>query len=188
MPKVKPKGPPMCNFCGKLATAAASLHRCTGCKAVYYCNRTCQRGDWPGHKIFCKKFASWAAKAEADVTPNAAANAAAPHKSASAHTAAETPAAGSAAETVFTAADAGEPAAASLAEPTADARPAVTTVPAAGAWNQPSEELSATAATSRAANGAESQGKLEAVAGSAAATALNAVESGATGLSGAGTR
>ena len=28
---------------------------CSSCKSVWYCNQTCQRYDWPGHKLICKK-------------------------------------------------------------------------------------------------------------------------------------
>lgn len=38
-----------CPPCGKIATT-----KCTGCKNVYYCNRTCQKKDWKTHKPSCK--------------------------------------------------------------------------------------------------------------------------------------
>ena len=40
-----------CQTCNELNPAS----RCSACKSVWYCNQTCQRYDWPGHKLICKK-------------------------------------------------------------------------------------------------------------------------------------
>lgn len=40
-----------CATCGD----QGSLKHCLGCKKVQYCNRTCQKLHWFGHKNFCKK-------------------------------------------------------------------------------------------------------------------------------------
>jgi len=39
-----------CGSCGK---ASESLKQCTRCRQVSYCNRNCQRADWPRHKSTC---------------------------------------------------------------------------------------------------------------------------------------
>ncbi len=39
-----------CAFCYKMLKAL----RCGRCKAVYYCDRECQRNHWPTHKLTCK--------------------------------------------------------------------------------------------------------------------------------------
>ena len=41
-----------CKACG---SEEGELLRCTRCKAAYYCNQTCQRKDYPSHKLTCKK-------------------------------------------------------------------------------------------------------------------------------------
>ncbi|XP_067686513.1 uncharacterized protein [Haliotis asinina] len=41
-----------CNSCGKVSS---QCKRCLGCLKVAYCNRECQRKDWPVHKMDCKK-------------------------------------------------------------------------------------------------------------------------------------
>lgn len=41
-----------CNHCKQWS---AQNLRCSQCKAVHYCNITCQRADWPKHKLLCKK-------------------------------------------------------------------------------------------------------------------------------------
>jgi hypothetical protein len=35
----------------------ASLKNCSRCKTVAYCNTTCQKADWPAHKLVCNKQA-----------------------------------------------------------------------------------------------------------------------------------
>jgi hypothetical protein len=32
----------------------AALLLCSGCRAVWYCDRECQKGDWKGHKAGCR--------------------------------------------------------------------------------------------------------------------------------------
>ena len=49
----------ICDHCNALHVAAASSSpkpkKCSGCKAVYYCNDTCQKNGWKTHKLQCKK-------------------------------------------------------------------------------------------------------------------------------------
>lgn len=39
-----------CNACGK----GSGLKQCSKCKKVRYCDRTCQRKDFPSHKLVCE--------------------------------------------------------------------------------------------------------------------------------------
>ena len=43
---------PFCSACGRDA-AGGKLHRCSGCKKAEYCDRECQKADWPIHKQLC---------------------------------------------------------------------------------------------------------------------------------------
>lgn len=48
----------ICLFCGRSPPGQATLLTCGACKtAKKYCSATCQRGDWPHHKLRCKKVA-----------------------------------------------------------------------------------------------------------------------------------
>lgn len=42
-----------CGDTGDPASGTKSKKRCTACKAVYYCGRTCQINHRPDHKLFC---------------------------------------------------------------------------------------------------------------------------------------
>lgn len=42
--------PVECNYCKK---DCAPPLRCTGCRTVYYCSKSCQRSHWKVHKQFC---------------------------------------------------------------------------------------------------------------------------------------
>ena len=42
-----------CGSCGK---ASESLKQCTRCRRVSYCDRSCQRADWPRHRSTCEAF------------------------------------------------------------------------------------------------------------------------------------
>jgi hypothetical protein len=44
-----------CLHCSTAATDAHRLKTCSRCKAVSYCNTTCQHADWPTHKLVCNK-------------------------------------------------------------------------------------------------------------------------------------
>ena len=46
-----------CKRCLKIPEeGAGAMRRCGRCRAVYYCSRECQMGDWGGggHKELCK--------------------------------------------------------------------------------------------------------------------------------------
>ncbi len=36
----------------------SNLLRCSGCRFVRYCGKSCQRGDWEMHKAECKGIAT----------------------------------------------------------------------------------------------------------------------------------
>lgn len=40
-----------CQTCNELNPTS----KCSSCKSVWYCNQRCQKYDWPGHKLICKK-------------------------------------------------------------------------------------------------------------------------------------
>lgn len=42
-----------CKVCGE----TQGTLKCAGCKAVSYCGRECQKGDWKAHKVLCKVLA-----------------------------------------------------------------------------------------------------------------------------------
>ena len=41
------------SICVNCRASSPSLSRCTGCLSVSYCNFSCQRSDWPKHKLVC---------------------------------------------------------------------------------------------------------------------------------------
>jgi hypothetical protein len=41
-----------CAACGAME---GKHSRCSGCGKVYYCGKACQRSDWRGHKVVCRK-------------------------------------------------------------------------------------------------------------------------------------
>ena len=53
--------------CGALEAHVKHFSRCSACKAVVYCSKTCQLADWLGHKKACKA----ARKAAADEAASA---------------------------------------------------------------------------------------------------------------------
>lgn len=40
-----------CHACGKLTG-----NRCGKCKSAFACDKTCQKADWPFHRVNCKKI------------------------------------------------------------------------------------------------------------------------------------
>jgi len=40
--------------CGAIEAHKSQYSRCSACKAVVYCSKTCQTADWPSHKKACK--------------------------------------------------------------------------------------------------------------------------------------
>ena len=54
IPQVEPRSIPIlnsdrCNTCA----ATSKLLKCERCKCAAYCNKTCQKKDWPDHKRVC---------------------------------------------------------------------------------------------------------------------------------------
>uniref|UniRef100_A0A0M3HY83 MYND-type domain-containing protein n=1 Tax=Ascaris lumbricoides TaxID=6252 RepID=A0A0M3HY83_ASCLU len=52
--------PKYCSYCLK-PDLTTKLEKCAACKSIFYCNRSCQKADWPMHKVeckFCKAFSS----------------------------------------------------------------------------------------------------------------------------------
>ncbi|CAI8045179.1 Ubiquitin carboxyl-terminal hydrolase 19 [Geodia barretti] len=47
--------PTKCALCGCGVEKGRKLQRCSKCKTVGYCHRTCQERDWPEHKRKCGK-------------------------------------------------------------------------------------------------------------------------------------
>lgn len=45
-----------CNHCHIKEFNQHKLSVCSQCKQVYYCNRMCQKQDWPKHKVSCLKL------------------------------------------------------------------------------------------------------------------------------------
>ena len=41
--------------CEREDCKSSATKNCSGCGRVYYCSKECQQGDWPSHKIFCRK-------------------------------------------------------------------------------------------------------------------------------------
>lgn len=39
--------------CGHCDNLSPQMHKCSVCKIARYCNRECQRADWPKHKTLC---------------------------------------------------------------------------------------------------------------------------------------
>ncbi|KAJ7476394.1 hypothetical protein B0H11DRAFT_1310356 [Mycena galericulata] len=46
-----------CGACATLKTRE-DVATCSGCKIAVYCNRACQRVNWPKHKLVCSMIAS----------------------------------------------------------------------------------------------------------------------------------
>jgi hypothetical protein len=41
--------------CASCKTDNPEVQRCSRCQHVYYCNVTCQKMDWPTHKLYCSR-------------------------------------------------------------------------------------------------------------------------------------
>ncbi|CAO3638724.1 unnamed protein product [Cunninghamella blakesleeana] len=53
-----PPSPKNCSYCGATHLkddSKKALLCCGGCKSIWYCSRDCQKSDFKGHKIACKK-------------------------------------------------------------------------------------------------------------------------------------
>ncbi|KAF9700934.1 hypothetical protein EKO04_001029 [Ascochyta lentis] len=50
---IPPANPLLCAMCNEEGA------RCSGCLEVRYCSRSCQRSDWPVHKLVCKAFSEF---------------------------------------------------------------------------------------------------------------------------------
>ena len=44
---------PACTACGSTAAVGKKLVKCSACKMAQYCDRDCQKSDWPIHKRTC---------------------------------------------------------------------------------------------------------------------------------------
>lgn len=42
--------------CANCKTVTGNLKKCTGCRAVVYCSKSCQLQHWPKHKAMCKQL------------------------------------------------------------------------------------------------------------------------------------
>ncbi|EMD42101.1 hypothetical protein CERSUDRAFT_62056 [Gelatoporia subvermispora B] len=41
--------------CTKETLTEDQLSQCSGCKAIFYCSDSCQRGDWRRHRNYCRR-------------------------------------------------------------------------------------------------------------------------------------
>lgn len=53
IPSLHTEAEKYCITCGK----SDSIDLCSRCKGVWYCNKKCQKADWPCHKLLCNKYA-----------------------------------------------------------------------------------------------------------------------------------
>ncbi|KAL0064149.1 hypothetical protein AAF712_008871 [Marasmius tenuissimus] len=53
-----------CKTCFKDETKDHKLSKCSGCRAVAYCNAECQKADWKAHKNICNAIKSLGSNAE----------------------------------------------------------------------------------------------------------------------------
>jgi hypothetical protein len=65
-PTLTPKTPAACEGCG---ASEGSLKRCSRCKQVSYCSKTCQAEHWAVHKASCSKPAAHPAAAPSSARP-----------------------------------------------------------------------------------------------------------------------
>jgi hypothetical protein len=48
-------GPSLCSFCNKKESDNVKFPQCSRCHSMKYCDRVCQKKDWPAHKKNCQK-------------------------------------------------------------------------------------------------------------------------------------
>lgn len=53
IPSLHKQAEKYCITCGK----SDSVELCARCKGVWYCDKKCQKADWPCHKLLCSKYA-----------------------------------------------------------------------------------------------------------------------------------
>ncbi|KAG6368359.1 hypothetical protein INS49_002564 [Diaporthe citri] len=53
IPSLFDKAEKYCIACGK----SDRVELCSRCKGVWYCDKKCQKADWPCHKLLCSKYA-----------------------------------------------------------------------------------------------------------------------------------
>ncbi|KAH8772916.1 hypothetical protein F5883DRAFT_663609 [Diaporthe sp. PMI_573] len=53
IPSLHTEAEKYCITCGK----SDNIDLCSRCKGVWYCNKKCQKADWPCHKLLCSKYA-----------------------------------------------------------------------------------------------------------------------------------
>lgn len=56
--KVAGKDAETCAACGKFASIAGALKRCSACQDAWYCDGVCQKKDYKVHKATCKRKAA----------------------------------------------------------------------------------------------------------------------------------
>ncbi len=60
-----------CEGCGVLPNGTTTMFACSACRAVVYCDTSCQKVDWKSHKVQCKAYVAAVSEAAARGNPAA---------------------------------------------------------------------------------------------------------------------